>query len=191
MTYLETIKICNGVPQNIELHARRMYKTAGIKMPVITVPPEFSKDIVKCRILYDNTKVDKITFAHYSLPVIKTLTVVETDEGVDYSYKYADRTAIDDLYSRRANSDDILIAINGNISDTSFCNLVFQNAKGLFTPDTPLLAGTKRQMLIENNTITPRRITLEDIGLYDKVRLINAMIELEDDISIEIEEIHY
>ena len=63
----------------------------------------------------------------------------------DYSFKFSNRKAIDDLLKFRNGCDDILIVRNGLITDTSYSNVVFRKDNMYFTPNFPLLNGTKRQ----------------------------------------------
>ena len=77
-------------------------------------------------------------------------------------------------------SDDVLIVKNGFVTDTSFSNVVFRQDDRLFTPDTFLLNGCKRQELISKGTIEERKISLDDIKSYQCCYLINAMLDIED-----------
>lgn len=186
MTYLETIKVLDGEFENLPAHLDRMRRTIGrALLPPLVVPDTFSHGRVKCRILYSATQVLSVGYSHYRLPSINSLMPVD-GTGVDYSAKYADRSALDTLMATRGTCDDILIIQSGHVTDTSFCNVVFENRHGLFTPATPLLRGTKRQRLIDMGRITEQPITISDIGHYDRLRLVNAMIDLEDDLSIDI-----
>ena len=72
------------------------------------------------------------------------------------------------------------------MTDTSFTNVVFESDKGLFTPSTYLLPGTKRQTLLKERVIKEKVIRIEDIEDYRKLYLINAMMGIEDNISIPI-----
>ena len=67
--------------------------------------------------------------------------------------------------------------------------MVFENRQGFFTPDTPLLEGTKRQKLLGNKIIIETAISLENLHTFDKVYLINAMLDIEDQEGIEISKI--
>lgn len=49
-----------------------------------------------------------------------------------------------------------------------------------FTPAGPLLAGTKRQELLERGLIAARRIEAQELGDYLNVRFINAMTDLKE-----------
>ena len=85
---------------------------------------------------------------------------------------------------KKGECDDILIIKNGLITDTSFTNIVLENEDGLFTPTSYLLEGTKRRALLETGRIKETIVKPEDLGNYSKLYLINAMITLEDNISI-------
>lgn len=187
MKYIETIKIVNGIPMNIDCHADRMRSTSGLMMPEIVVPDSFCDNVIKCRILYDS-EISEISFSAYTTPKIRSLAIIESPD-IEYSKKYADRRSIDNLFNKRGAKDDILIVRNGNISDTSFCNVVFESPDGLFTPDTPLLEGTKRSMLISADIIRPCRITINDLWRYNSAHLINAMLDLEDNVTVRISNI--
>ncbi len=190
MKYVETIKIEDGNVRNFDYHQRRAYATSGIALPRISVPNEFQQGIVKCRIVYDK-EVSTIEFSHYTFPTIQSLQIVEAAHHF-YEKKYTDRSSINELFSKRGECDDILIAIDGLITDTSFCNVVFVNDEGLFTPESPLLLGTKRAFLLDQNIIQLRKIKVEDLSLYNEVKLINAFIDLDyPDVKISIDNIHF
>ncbi|MEG1794146.1 MAG: aminodeoxychorismate synthase component I [Rikenellaceae bacterium] len=183
--YLETIKIVDGEPQNLYLHNCRIQETIGKTLPLPTETPlQWRNGIVKCRVLYDNISIKEVSYSSYTLPKIKTLKIVECP-SLDYHHKYADRNTLNTLMKSRGGNDDILITQNGTIGDTSFCNMVFENKDGLFTSDTPLLNGTKRRLLLKNGIIKEKHITTTDLHKYSKIHLINAMIDLEDNITIE------
>ena len=65
--------------------------------------------------------------------------------------------------------------------------MVFEDAGGrLYTPDTCLLEGTRRQSLLDVGRIQARPIRVEDIGHFQRVLLVNAMIGLEDAIRVPV-----
>lgn len=177
MRLIETIKIVDGKCQNLEYHSHR----AGFLIEQPPIADSFMHGVVKWRIVYHNDSIVEQSMSHYSLPKITSLRVVESDE-IEYARKYEDRSGIASLLQQRKECDDIIIVRRGLVSDSSFCNLVFENSEGLFTPSTPLLKGTKRQMLLNKGVIAEREIAASDIKKYDNVRLINAMIELNDNL---------
>ena len=89
------------------------------------------------------------------------------------------------MLDQRAGCDDILIVRDGRITDTSFSNVVFEDAGGgLYTPDTCLLKGTRRESLLDAGIIRECPITVDDIRRFRKVLLVNAMIGLEDGVGV-------
>lgn len=184
MRYIETIKILDGIPFNLSYHQKRMKITSGITLPQIIIPYEFRTGLVKCRIIY-GMEVIETTFFHYTLPSINSLKIVKSTD-IEYSKKSEERSQINTLYNQRDDCDDILIIKNGAVTDSSFCNVIFKNKEGLFTPSSPLLSGTKREKLLDEKIITSRLITIDDIKSYDSIYLVNAMIELEDNICVDI-----
>lgn len=187
MRFVESIKVVNGIVQNYDYHRNRAMRTTGIRLPDIVVPQEFSEGVVKCRILY-TCCMQKVEYSVYKIPTINSLQLIEIDQNL-YPLKYEDRSFINESFLQRHNCDDILFCINNQVTDTSFCNLVFENDKGYFTSDSTLLAGTKRAKLIDEEIINVIPISIEDIYQFDRVHLINAMIEL-GEVIIEVNNIY-
>jgi 4-amino-4-deoxychorismate lyase len=76
------------------------------------------------------------------------------------------------------------------VADSSYSNLVFRNKQGdWITPATYLLPGTKRAFLLKNKMIAEQEISIADIKKYSEVKLINAMIDIEDTSGIPTENI--
>lgn len=188
MSYIETIRIDNNVVQNISYHTHRMSKNTTIALPSLERLNPHKRGRVKCRIVYNPAEIISIEFMPYTLPTIGSLMIVENSE-ISYERKYLDRGALNELYLKRDHCDDILICKNGLITDSYFCNVIFKKDDKLYTPNSPLLAGTKRQKLIDKKIITECRISCDDIYKYDAVYLVNAMIDLSDNLSIPIAKI--
>jgi len=182
----ETIRLKEGVLQNLEFHAFRLYKsrkeifgtmnTIDLEK-IILVPVNCSKGIFKCKVIY-GLQVEEITFEVYTPRIIETLKLIE-ENTISYSYKYSDRTHLNRLFSERGNCDDILIVKNGLITDASFANIILYNGSQWVTPAMPLLEGTMRSYLIANRCIYEKDIAVDDLQQYQKARLINAMLPLE------------
>ncbi len=183
MEFIESIKILDNIPYLVELHQARANKVSKITIPDLALLNPISEGLVKCRIVFDEQSILSIEFHPYTLPSIESLKIVYS-EDISYNHKYIDRSALASLYSQKEEADDIIICKNGYLTDSYFCNLVFSLNGELFTPNTPLLEGTKRQYLIESGKIKTRSITADDIHLFDGVYLINAMIDLDDNIFI-------
>jgi len=183
----EVIKVKNRLLQNINYHNDRLnrsrIKVFGIKQPInlenlIKIPSNFDNQIYKCRVIYSD-KIEKVEFETYQPRIINSLKIV-THNTIDYSVKYYDRKIIIELFDQRGNSDDILIVKNGFVTDISFANIVFWDGSQWITPSTPLLPGTKRQQLIDEKKIIEKEIKVDDLQSFDKARIINVMIDMEE-----------
>lgn len=191
LALFEVIKVKGRKLQNIDYHNSRMNlaltKVFGIKEPIslekeIRIPENLNNQVYKCRIIY-SSKIEKIEFEPYQPRTINSLKII-THNTIDYSVKFFDRTIINDLFEQRGNCDDILIVKNGFITDTSYANIVFWDGSLWITPSTPLLPGTKRQKLIDEKKIFEKEIKIKDLKSFEKARIINAMIDLEDTFDI-------
>jgi 4-amino-4-deoxychorismate lyase len=178
----ETIKIIGGELQNLSLHEERMNRSRSNLFShydlwklsdYITVPDDVKDKIIRCRVTYATTIIS-IEFSLYTPANIRTLKLVDAGTLV-YDYKYLDRSRLTALIDKNE-ADDILIIKNGCISDASFANLVFTDGQRWITPDTPLLQGTIREMLLRKGVIKEDRITINDLPLFTHFRLINAML---------------
>ena len=189
--FLETICIDQGKVLNAAAHIDRMQRTAihfGFLSPslpdLFSMLPDALHDVkVKCRILYRETLLD-ITFEKYQPKRVQSLQLVEASP--DYSFKYADRKELSRLLEQKGEADEILIIRHGLITDTTFSNVAFRQGDQLFTPDSYLLNGTKRQQLLREGIITERKITSETLHKYESVCLINAMLDVGDTIPVPI-----
>lgn len=194
---LETIKIVDGKPQNLDFHQKRFenarksmfgLKNFDLLSEIIKVPEFAQNGLFRCRLLYKE-KIEKIEFLPYNFRQIKTLRLVESN-GIDYSYKFADRSELENLFAQKGDCDDIIIVKNGLITDSFAANLVFYDGQKWWTPDSPLLKGTKREKFLAEKTISACKIELSDLQKYSKVGLINAMIDLDTMPVIPIQNIY-
>ena len=184
---IETIKVSNGLFQNLPYHnsrlnkARRELFNVTDKLDIeklVDIPVSINKGIYKCTVTYGK-EISEINFQLYIIRRIRNLKIV-TDNSIEYSYKYADRTSLNKLLELKGDCDEIVIVKNSYITDTSFTNLIFFDGVKWYTPDSPLLKGTKREKLLQQGMITETKIRLDDLTKYSRVGLINAMLEPED-----------
>ncbi|MCX7875310.1 MAG: aminotransferase class IV [Melioribacteraceae bacterium] len=191
----ETIKLQNKKLFNIEFHNERMNNARKILFScndfinledVIQIPAGISDNIFKCRVIYSE-KINDIEFQPYYEKKINSLQAINVD-WIDYSYKYLDRSNLQKLLCKCI-ADDVLIIKNGYVTDTSYTNVVFYDGKKYFTPNTPLLKGTKREKLLREGIIQEREIKLSDIYKYQSLILINSMLDLDIEKAIPIEKI--
>lgn len=182
---LETIKCRNGKLINIKWHNQR-FNYARKKIwgfnhiirleDLIQIPQPNLSGLFRCRVVY-SPEIEKIEFIPYSYRKIESLKLVEAND-IDYSFKYANRKKLDNLFALRDNCDDILIVKNGCITDSYTANPVFYDGKDWFTPGTVLLAGTQRARLLAEKKIRLCEITLANLSEFKKIGLINAFWNL-------------
>lgn len=195
---LETMMVKNGHLQNLYWHNARVNAALHDKFSItglwdlaklIPIPALDPGIIYRCRLLYAR-QIEQVEFIPYTPRMVKKLYLVQVTD-LDYAFKYADRTALENLRKSKSPEPDadILIIKNGLVTDTSFSNIVFNDGSGWVTPDSPLLKGTKRAMYLEQGLIRERRITPADLPLYRQARLINALNDLETNNDIDIRNI--
>ena len=187
----ESIKVLNGDTPDINEHLQRVIRTiqyfyskSNEKFDFISCVntvlererDKISDGLFKLRVVYSDRFISG-TLIPYIPKRIKRLKLVESDD-IEYPFKYENRTAIDSLLSYKDKCDDILIVKTGVITDTSYSNIVFERMGNLYTPDSYLLAGTKRAKLIREGLIREEKIRPCDIDKYDKAYLINSMLDL-------------
>lgn len=196
-SFIETIKVKDGRFYNLPLHLERMAQTAQkhfqstptLHLTSELIPEELNRGLVKCRIVYGK-ETEEIRFSRYGFRRIESLQLVE-DDTIDYTFKSTDRSAFEHLLKQKGTCDDILVVKQGLITDTSYSNVVFESADGFFTPSSFLLNGIKRFALLRSCRIREMEINVEDIKQYDRIYLINALIDLEDRVSLPVSAIHY
>jgi 4-amino-4-deoxychorismate lyase len=192
----ESIKLVDGCPKNLDFHFARIFssrKSLGLNPSVrdfeqfftnLKIPPQ---SLFKLRIDYDSIISDhKIT--PYSLPNYKFLNLFYSD-CFDYSLKYTDRTAFNDIEKNLNPNSTAAIIIANRFTDALFANLLFFDGCDFFTPNKPLLQGTKRAFYLAENRIKTRDLKIEDLKFFLSINLINSMIDIEDNIFFPIQNI--
>jgi 4-amino-4-deoxychorismate lyase len=193
----EAIRVKENKLQNIEYHNRRLNFSRKMLFgsnnfiyleKYISVPDELDDGIYKCRVEYGKY-IEKVEFVPYKQRSVQSLKIIKNNE-IDYPYKFTDRTELEQLFLLKGDCDDILIVRMEQITDTSFSNVIFQTSKGSWiTPSNPLLKGTKREFLIDQGFITAEKIKYSDVNNFRKAKLINSMLDINDDNYIKIENI--
>lgn len=183
--WIETIALKEGVLKNILWHQQRM------ELTLVAHESSFFVDLFillskydlpqngyyKVRVLYNTRQVLDVNWQLYTPRQLNTFELVDGTH-IDYSYKDANRTQLEEL-KEESKEDEIIIVQKNCITDTSFTNLVFQQGEYWYTPASYLLNGTQRQYLLAENLITQREITRTDLSLYSHFKLINAMLPFE------------
>lgn len=186
MQFIETIRLNDGKYENLELHQARMdrafeqYAPAVPSHDLISILPDLQLEgVFKVRLVYDLDSEDAeydIEFAEYIPRKIASIELLHSDP-FDYSMKYANRSSINQLISQ-SKADDIVIVMDGKITDGSYFNVAFYDGKDWVTPDSCLLNGVRRQQLLANGQIKSVPIQIADVRKFKKLSLINAMLDL-------------
>lgn len=195
---VESLKLKDGIIQNLGYHQGRMNRSMNELFPnapkvnlesAIPIPENATSGVFKVRVLYGGT-IEKIEIEPYIFRIIQSLKVVY-HESVDYHLKYTDRQILQQLFAQRGDCDDIIIVKNGRVTDSFAANLLFFDGKTWFTPTTPLLKGTKRQFLLDQGIIAEREIRETDISGFQKVGLINAMVDFDEMPIVPVDQIKF
>lgn len=193
---VESLKLKDGVLRNLEYHQSRVNRSMNELFPdaekielakAITIPENCKSGVFKVRVVY-GSGIEKIEIEPYIFRTIQSLKVV-CHESIDYHLKYTDRQVLQELFAQRESCDDIIIIKDGFVTDSFAANLLFFDGEKWFTPTTPLLKGTKRQLQLDQGIISEMEIREEDIRSYQKVGLINALIDFEEMPVISVEHI--
>lgn len=183
----ETIRLEANMVLNTTWHYERMARSAGLV---------FNKEIKyfdsldtelsalryekrhRCK-LYYNQQDYKLEISEYKPKEASRICLISENE-VTYSLKYTDRKCIE-KHTEKLNEGDIPVFVKDKyLTDSSYANIALWNGHEWHTPDTPLLQGTKRGFLLEKKMIKTATITLHDLGKYQKLMLINAMLDWEE-----------
>jgi len=195
---VETLKLKDGIVYHLDYHQNRLNSAMNELLPnspkinlekAISIPENCSSGLFKVRVLYGSS-IERIEIEPYTFRTIQSLKVVH-HESVDYHLKYTNRQVLQQLFAQRGNCDDIIILKNGFVTDSFAANLLFGDGIRWFTPNTPLLKGTKRQFLLDRGIISEKEIRGTGISGFQKVGLINAMIDFEEMPIVGVEQIYF
>ncbi len=180
--FLETVKSLDGVVYNLKYHQSR-YESVLKSFNILEYknlkdyinPPMHG--LYRCRLVYDKSKID-VEYIKYKMRNIKTLKLVY-DDDIEYDKKSTSRQNLNKLFEQKDSCDDILIVKNSLLTDTSIANVALFDGKRWFTPKNPLLEGTTRKRLLDEGKIYELEIGVDDICNFEKIALLNAMIDFD------------
>lgn len=212
---LETICMKGGKPLLLDYHIERMqlsYKEIyGSRLPwstaevdsllieafrrdigndgvLVSDRPSFRVDSLsekfKARVLYGKD-ILRVEVSPYHKRKVDSLRCVQVGQALDYHLKYLDRTVFSPYLALKGKADDILMIRDGRPTDTSYSNIVLYDGSSYYTPSSFLLSGVKRRFLIEQGVVQEVDVKVGDLGSFQKILLINAMLDLEDGVVVE------
>ena len=191
----ETIRYKNGILENVSYHQARINRTlralggnTPIQLDKIHIEGNVEKDIVyKIKCLYNLEGAYHIEKVVYLKKKIQTVSIHLAAQE-EYQFKYTNRSWLNEAL-KNAGTDEMIIVQYNMIKDGNYANLVFFNGSEWHTPLHPLLLGTHRARLIDENKITEKVITLSDLANYTTLKYINAMMLWEESPEIEIRQL--
>lgn len=192
-SFLESIRLEHGKFPFLAYHQNRFDRTrqhfCKRGQPIflaerLQVPREHNKGVYKVRVEYRCDIID-ITYIPYQVREVNSLKLIDGNH-IDYPYKYADRLAIDELFAQRGKFDDILMVKNGMITDTSYANVILYDGQYWYTPANPIMQGTCRARLMEEGSVLPADIYVEHLKDFQEIRLINAMMNIDEGPRVQI-----
>lgn len=188
ISFLETIKVVNGTIERVDYHQNRLNSTQKfhfdncyIDLKEVlnsNIATDSSSKILKCSVQFSR-EVESITFQQYSARDINSFKAVE-DNSIDYRFKYSNRDRLNRLREERGECDEIIIVKEGLLTDTSYSNIILFDGVNWITPSTPLLRGTMRQHLLDIGAITEQPISIDELSKFSHIKMINAMLNIDD-----------
>lgn len=193
--FIESIRIHNGVTENLTLHQKRVNKTLrqkageGLNLNKLLQELQIPKNgLFKWRLEYTKDKIKQNQLIPYTSKTVKRIKLVEAPD-LKYALKYSDRNSFEKLLTQ-SNADDIIITQKGFITDASYSNLFFWDGQQWVTPSTPLLYGTQREIILKKNLATEKQINLNNLSNYTHFKRVNAMMKWEDSNMEKIDKIN-
>ncbi|MDR3154641.1 MAG: hypothetical protein LBW85_10335 [Deltaproteobacteria bacterium] len=187
--FIENIKAENGEYFNLQGHAVRMDRTIRrfFRHPfmqfslqrLLPAPPHSGKS--KLTVLYADDIISA-EFSPFEKPSISSLAMVDAGQ-FDYIFKSQNREPLQQILNF-AGTDEAIIVRNGFITNATTANLVFRDlSDALFTPLHYIHSGTKRELYVKSKVVTTYPIKHDQLESYRTVTLVNAMLDLEDDVT--------
>ncbi len=190
--FIETLCILNGEIRNLEFHQKRFnqtrYKIWGLTDEInlknqISLAENQRTGKFKCRILYAEN-IESVEISPYAPRNIHSVKLVENNE-IEYRFKSEDRSAFE-LMKDSVTEEEIIVVKKGQITDTSYSNLVFSDGENWITPTSFLLNGTMRQSLLKSGKIIEEEVNPKDLNRFVSFKLINAMLDLDESPELDI-----
>ena len=181
--FIETICFENGEYPLLDLHQERVNRAFVSHFP--GKPPHDLTQVLpwpeatgrqKVRMVYDVDILEISVTAHVTRNVRKILLL----EGrtVEYAHKYEDRGELQQLFDQRGEADEILILKDGWVTDSFYANPAFWDGHSWYVPKTCLLDGVRRQHLLREGNVKMADISAQDLSDFQKVALVNALVDL-------------
>lgn len=113
--------------------------------------------------------------------------------SLDYAHKYADRSGIEALRHRLAAEQgldpsdpswDIVLIRDDLLLEAGYGALACLLDGQWVTPEAPLLPSTRVAAYVKEGRLKPARLTVADLPRMERILLVNAMLDLEDEVEV-------
>lgn len=171
----ETIKICDGIAQNLDFHILRAksFTNGALKFDFRQILSLKQKGIFRAKVIYtESGELERVEYFPYKMREFYAFKLVNID--FSYSKKFLDRSQIE---SAKNGFSEIIMVKNSLITDTSIANIAIFDDKSWLTPKTPLLYGTTRARLLQNGFLKQKDIDINMLLNAKKIAIMNAMID--------------
>ena len=180
----ESIRCEHGRLEQLGFHRERMERSRGallgtadaIDLSVAVEAAASCDGVHKCRVVYGRG-IESVECSPYASRVPGTIALV-ADDTIAYEHKFVDRAALQALVASRPDADDVIIVRHGLLTDASYANIALFDGTRWATPARPLLRGTRRERLLREGVLDARDIRPGDLVTYQRISLINAMLDL-------------
>ncbi len=194
--FIESIRVNNREPENLHFHQLRMDRTLMHygQQPYVNLIDLFDStcinndNVIKWRIVYSLEKIMDISYTNYSIKTIDSVALVNLD-GQQYDFKFEDRAWITSLLNT-AGTDEIIMCADGVVKDASYANIVLFDGANWYTPEDPLLEGTRRAQLLIEGKIQLMDIRLSNLKKFEQVKFINALMSWEESPTFQVARIN-
>lgn len=195
---IETGRVQHGELLRLAYHQARLDAARAHFFPhapylslveLLQVPPAFSSGSYRCRLLYGEG-IEQVDFTPLVKRQFRKLKVVHAKADFNYSYKLADRRGLNELLAQKGGADEVIIARENRITDSSIGNLVFRKNGEFFTPKEPLLLGTQRTYLLQQGLLQEKEILLAHLPSFEAVGIINALIDWKEIAWVDIQDVN-
>lgn len=182
---LETFCLLDGELLNLPYHSARVGRSLGREYPITPFTDVVSREVSRlgatkgkwrASITYTWQGIESIKLTPYRLPQITSFRLIDIEDNF-YSKKWADRSRLDEYKNLLPQGVEPIFVLKGQITDTSFTNILVERDGKLYTPSTPLLLGTKRDKLLSDGTIHSIPLSSAELHTYERIHLINAMLD--------------
>lgn len=182
--FIESIQLSDGELHRIALHQERVNRVFNDFFPdaePFSLNEVFSseqlpqKGLYKCRIVFDKA-IQLIEIQPYIRRKIRSLKLVDATIK-SLPYKSENRSELNEAYAKRQDCDDVLIVVDGFITDSWYANVALWDGENWYTPAKPIINGVQRKSLLNDHKILEKDIAKTTLADYKRIRLFNAMIE--------------